>query len=907
MKTLNPISQRLLAALVVAWAGANTAALAQPALAWARAGTTGSSCTGRAVAVDSAGNVLVAGRFYGTLDFGGTNFSAYNGSPEDGFLAKYDSDGRLSWATRMGGPNPDQVTGVAVDASGNAIVTGFFNGTAYFDPTNLVATSSHETFIAKYAPNGALVWAARCGGSGPAAWGGVAVDGAGNLFVTGSLSGAGTFGQTNLSSAGSFDAFVVKLTPGGEFVWVRAFGGRGYAYGRAIAAEASGRVVIAGAFSDTMMVGQQCLLARGGEDVFALQLDAGGHPLWAQRGGGGSGDTAFAVALDRHGNSFVGGYFSGSAPFETTNLLSQGGADLLVIKYDPAGRELWARGLAGNSDEVIYGLAADSAGAVHVTGYFSSSPLTIGVTNLFWNGSYDAFAAKLSSEGHPLWALRLGANSHDYGYAVALDAMGNLHWVGQFGGNVVLANTNLNNPSSEGLFVTRWNRDLPIFTAQPVGAVVMEGTELTLSAAVTGTGPLAFQWAQNGETIPGATNGPSLPLFAATWHTGDYRLIACNYEGCVTSAVASVIVYTLAEGVDEPGLIWTSGGHAPWFNQTNFTFDGVDALRSGPMTNSQQSWLQTQVRGTARVSFQWRISSENGYDFLRFAINGVEVTNTSGKIEWKPQSFLVGPGLSTLRWTYTKDESESVGQDAGWVDALTVVYAPEAITGPHSQVVTAGMTATFSAVAGGTPPLDYQWWREGVPLAGATNQTLVLPNVSPAQAGAYFLSVSNSAGGLISAAAQLTVRVPPAITSQPASHTVAIGGAVSLSVIAGGVGPFIYQWRRNGVDLPGANSATLTLSNLRPELAGAYTVLITSANGSTVSEPALVTVAGLVLRPTVFVAGTVGRAYRIEFADALAPNNWMTLTNFFLPTSPYHHVDFSAEGQPKRFYRVVPE
>jgi hypothetical protein len=898
---------QLLIGVAAAWISVKTTALAQPTLAWVRAGTTGSSCTGRALTVDSAGNVLVGGRFYGNVDFGGTNFSAYNGSPEDGFVAKYDPDGRLLWATRMGGPNNDQVTGLAVDAGGHALVTGFFNGTAYFDSTNLAAAFSHETFVAKYNPNGTLAWVVRCGGNGPAAWGGVAADAAGNVLVTGSLNGAGTFGQTNFNGAGAYDAFVTKLTPDGAFVWARAFGGRGYTYGRAIAAEANGSIVIAGSMNDTVMIGEQCLFSRGGEDVFTLRLDADGYPLWARRSGGTGNDSGFAVGLDSAGNTYVGGVFSGIAQFETTNLISQGGGDPLVIKYDREGREGWVSSLAGNNDDIIFGLAVDSVGSVHIAGYFSSSPFTIGETNLFWNGSYEAFATKFDTEGHPLWALKIGANNHDYGYAVALDATGNLHWAGQFGGNVALGNTNINNPSSEGLFVSRWNRDLPVITAQPESVVVMEGASLALSVTATGTGPLAFQWTRDGTAVPGATNSLLLLPNIATGDAGSYRAVVRNYEGTATSAVATVTVFTLAEGVDEPGLAWTSGGHAPWLNQTNFSFDGIDALRSGLITNSQQSWLQTDIRGPARVSFQWRISSENGYDFLRFAINGAEVTNTSGKVEWKPQSFLLAPGLNALRWTYAKDESESVGQDAGWVDAVTVVYAPTVLTGPISQVVTAGMSAAFAVTLGGTPPFQFQWWRNGVPLANATNQTLTLANIGPGNAGNYHVTITNSGGGTTSPTAQLTVRVPPAITSQPASQTVAPGGAVSLSVVAGGGGPFSYQWRRHGMDVHGATSATLSLTNVQAENAGTYTVLITSANGSTESFPALVSVTGLVMRPTIFVAGAVGHMYRIEFADMLAPSNWMTLTNFILPSNPYHYVDFSAEGRRKRFYRVVPE
>lgn len=898
---------RTLVLSLFTWLSIVTAGQAQPSLSWVRTGTTSWSCVGRALAVDEAGNVWTAGRFYGTADFGGTNVTAFNFSPTDAFLAKYSRDGQLLWVTRAGGGSTDEATGLAVDSDGNAYVSGFYNGTAYFDPTNITATTSHETFVAKYTPNGALLWVVRCAGNGPANWGGVAVDGAGNAYVTGSLNGAGVFGSTNVSSAGVYDAFVTKLTPEGQFLWVRTFGGRGYTYGRAIAVDPAGGISIAGAFNDTAMAGDHCLLSHGNEDLFVIRLDANGDTRWARNAGSTSNDGANSVGIDGSGNTYVGGYFNGSVTFDTGVLNSQGGNEGLMMKFDPDGRELWVRGLIGNSDDVITSLALDREGNAHVSGYFISSPLSFGGTNVSTLGGYDAFAAKFAQDGGMLWALRLGGGSHDFGHALALDLSGNVHLAGQFAYNMTVGDTNVTNPSSEGLYVARWNRDLPGFTTQPASAVVMEGTPLTLTAGVIGTGPFSYQWTGPGVTALNATNGPSLTLTGSTQQAGDYRLIVRNYEGFATSQVATVTVYTLAEGVDEAGLAWSSGGNLPWFNQTGVSFDGVDSLRSGVITNAQQSWLQTEVRGPARVSFRWRISSENGYDFLRFAINGTEVTNTSGKIEWKSVSVLLGTGLSTLRWTYTKDESESVGQDAGWVDTVSVVYAPAFEAGPISLVVTTGMTAEFSSVLGGTPPFSYQWQHDGNTLPNATNATLSLFGVGPGEAGNYVLVASNAAGAVTSAPAVLTVRVPPAITTQPTGQTVGLGSGVILRVVGSGPGPLTYQWRLNGVDIAGATQSTLSIPSLELGMAGAYTVMVSSPGGSSLSAPAVINVAGLVMRPVVYVAGVVGRSYRIEYANTLAPSTWVTLTSFALPSTPFHFVDFSAEGQPHRFYRVIAE
>ncbi|MCF7837803.1 MAG: choice-of-anchor D domain-containing protein [Candidatus Marinimicrobia bacterium] len=126
----------------------------------------------------------------------------------------------------------------------------------------------------------------------------------------------------------------------------------------------------------------------------------------------------------------------------------------------------------------------------------------------------------------------------------------------------------------------------------------------------------------------------------------------------------------LGEAVDAPHLTWTTDGHAAWFAQTAVTQDGVDAARSGALTHSQQSWMQTTVTGPGVVSFWWRVSSEEDYDFLRFHIGGAEQQRISGTVDWQRRSFPVPAGTHTLQWQYDKDSSVTSGSDCGWVDQV---------------------------------------------------------------------------------------------------------------------------------------------------------------------------------------------------------------------------------------------
>ncbi len=133
---------------------------------------------------------------------------------------------------------------------------------------------------------------------------------------------------------------------------------------------------------------------------------------------------------------------------------------------------------------------------------------------------------------------------------------------------------------------------------------------------------------------------------------------------------------SLADALDAPGSSWAVGGNQPWAGQSSTTHDGVDAAESGAIGHSQSSWFQTTVQGPGRLSFWWRVSSEYGYDFLRFQIDGSDVSTRSGEAPWEQRQISIPVGQHTVRWLYTKDGSVVSGSDRAWVDQ--VVWEPNA-------------------------------------------------------------------------------------------------------------------------------------------------------------------------------------------------------------------------------------
>jgi hypothetical protein len=156
-----------------------------------------------------------------------------------------------------------------------------------------------------------------------------------------------------------------------------------------------------------------------------------------------------------------------------------------------------------------------------------------------------------------------------------------------------------------------------------------------------------------------------------------------------------------------------------------------------------------------------------------------------------------------------------------------------------------GASVSFSVVAGGAEPLQYQWRGNGADLAGATNAVLSLSNVQLEQSGSYAVRVANAAGTALSAPANLIVRFPPRITQPPQDRAAALGGFVRFMVVAEGALPLTYQWRFDGQDLANATGAMLLLTNVQPENEGEYLVVIGNSFGSVTSAPALLVISAM--------------------------------------------------------------
>ena len=396
---------------------------------------------GKSIAIDSQGNQYVIGSFYGTATFGSQTLTS-NGSA-DIFVAKLSPSGNWLWAVQAGGTDLDLGNGIAVDGVGNILVSGYFQDIATFGTHTLTATGISDVFVAKLDPSGNWLWVVQAGGTDWDFGYDIALDGAGNAYVTGDFYETATFGSQTLTSSGSIDIFVAKLDPNGNWLWAVQAGGTGSDRVYSIAVDGMGYACVIGSYYSTISFGNHTLTASEYENIFASRLDPNGSWIWAVSAQG-TIITGLGIAMDSQCNAYVTGDFYETATFGSQTLTSSGSGDAFVAKLDPNGNWIWAVKAGGASGDVGYDIAVDGAGNAYITGYFYS-PAYFGNHILATSGNtlQDIFVAKLDLNGNWLWAVKAGGEGNEFGSGIALDGAGNACITGTFSSGQYEAKTNV--------------------------------------------------------------------------------------------------------------------------------------------------------------------------------------------------------------------------------------------------------------------------------------------------------------------------------------------------------------------------------------------------------------------------------------------------------------------------------
>jgi hypothetical protein len=513
---------------------------------WAGSLGSGSNEEGRSIATDANGNVYTTGSLTGSGDFdpGPGTLTLTSAGSTDVFITKLDAAGNLVWAIRMGGTGPQSAADLALDNAGNIYITGNFNNTIDMDPgpgvVNITSLGAQDIFIAKYDPSGNHVWSKRFGSIYHEASSSVTVDATGNVLTCGLFTGTTDFdpgtGTANLIAATTSDGYISKLDANGNYIWAKqvALGGSNTA--SALVCDPSGNVFLTGYYEGTVDfdpgAGSYPITSAGLIDIFTLKLLSNGDFSWAGSMGGTAADYGRSIAIDANGEVMITGEFQGTADLDPTVGVSNHTAvavkDAFVSKFNPATASFtWAVRFGDVYNDMGYGITTDASNNIYLCGNFTGTvdfdPGAGNVSLSSIGNQRDCFILKLDASGNYLWAGVFGSNAlGDDCYAIYVDAAASVYTTGYYQGTVDFdpgpGTSNLTSGGQTDAFVHKIQQCAPPAapantTSQQASTVCGSGSA-TLTA--TGTGTLGWYDAASGGTYLGGGTSYTTPAITAT-------------------------------------------------------------------------------------------------------------------------------------------------------------------------------------------------------------------------------------------------------------------------------------------------------------------------------------------------------------------------------------------------------
>ena len=536
-----------------------------------------------------------------------------------------------------------------------------------------------------------------------------------------------------------------------------------------------------------------------------------------------SGTLAASATSLNFGNVVVGS----SSPQQTLTLTNTGTATVTISQATMTGAGFGVVGgmasasiAAGQNQAYQIQFAPTSAGnvsgSISIASNATNSPLTIslsgnGMTSLAVTtqpvnqsvvvGQTATFSVVATGSGTLTyqWKKNGTAISGATAASYTTPATANTDNGAQF--TVVLTDSNGSLTSNPATLTVTATAVAPSITTEPANQTVTAGQTATFSVSATGTSPLAYQWKKNGAAISGATSA-SYTTPATT--TSDNN---AQFTVTVTNTVSNVVSTAAILTVNVPPTISTQPA-------------------SQTVALGQTATFSVTASGAGTLTYQWKK-------------NGASISGATSASYTTPATVASDNGSS-----FTVTVTGTGGNVTSNAATLTVNAPPSITAQPANQTVNVGQTATFSIAATGAGTLTYQWKKGGTAIGGATSVSYTTPATASSDNGAQFsVTITNSFGNVTSNAATLTVNIPPTISAQPTSQTVAVGQTATFSVTATGTGTLTYQWKKNGTSISGATSASYTTpATIASDNGASFTVTITSTTGNVTSNAATLTV-----------------------------------------------------------------
>ncbi len=731
--------------------------------------------------------------FEGTVTIGSETFTSMGSS--DILLTKFSSDGTIIWNKQFGGPGSDVPKDIFLNNNGDILLTGSITEGAVFDSYTLHSyNNSEDVFIAKVDQNGNVLWAKNVAeGNGLDRANSITSSIDGTIYIVGFFEDSLMFASDTLVvQKATANPFIAKFNETADYIssghLVTSSDKTKF---NSIAIANDGTVMLSGFYRDSMFLSTDTLVSQGKDDIAFVNIDQNTFSdIWVRTIGGTGFDRGYNAVTDPFSNYYLIGYFSGTAYvdstgaalFDGTPVISHGGYDILVVKYNKDGRLLNKTTIGDIGNDIGYEVSINQ-NVLAFTGYFSGTLIfnndTI-TTNSTSNN--DILIGTLTTQGEIVSALSAQGDAHDRGQGIAIDGKGN----GVIGGyfestSLNIGNDTYSNAGGRDGFVAKYSIPFKIAITDQQDVSCNGGSDG--SATVTpyfGTYPYTYEWSyDDGSADSTLTNVPA----------GDYGVKVTDAFNKTDS-----VYFTITQ----PDPIYVNA-----------------VVTDVSCANGSNGAIDISVAGgTPPYTYLW--STSNG----------------SGLAQTQEDQTGLTAGDYTLRVT----------DDHGCIKDTTInVPEPDPITFGGSVVTDiirppGANGAIDLVVSGGTPDFTYYW--EGPSGFSSTSQDL--SNLD--NGGTYTVTVTDH--NSCTADTQFVVEDKTALvaTIDSIKNITCYGNSDGYAHVAvtGGSGSYTYQWT-NSIGTPiGLNSPSL-----RDVPAGTYYVNVTdnldsrsTSTSATISQPA---------------------------------------------------------------------
>ncbi len=713
------------------------------------------------------------------------------------------------WVKDIGGPGDSKPSGMVVDAQNNIYITGYFTGTVDFDPSagvkNLTSNGGDDIYVAKYKPDGTLIWAESMGGNALDQANCMNIDKDGNITIIGQYQssnfdadpGPGVF---NLQNNGTDDIFIIHLDTNGAFLWAKTIGGDSTDRGEEVSTDKQDNVITTSIFQTSINVSGNTINAAGSIDGLIIKYDPSGNLLWTINLGQTNTTQVFGNRTDSNGNITVSGTYNGSVDFNPLGaahiLNSASSNDIFVAKYTSTGQLMWVNTITGtlvNDQSVI---SIDSQDNVYFTGAFFS-PLTFnGNVTINPVGIQDMFIAKYLSTGGFQFVKSIGGSGGaGYVYQLENDQNNNVYLTGYLKGTMDFnpdpsISTNISSHGQQDFFLAQYDQNGNYVYAFGGGSAVCSqtvGNELAIDN--TNTPVLAGAFCSTVNFDP--TNCSTLNVTAINGLTDTY---IAKYSNSTFSIIGNNVI------------------SAPFI--TSFCTSGTPGAIVGAVPTG----------GPGTYSYQWQSSADS--------ITFVDISGAVSK-DYSP------PSLNITRYyrrkvsvtcTTPPTNSNIIGIKIQQSLSNNTITAPAIIS---FCAVGDAAVIVGSTPSGGNGSFNYQWQSSldnvtFTDITGATSKDYDPPSITVTTY--YRRTITSGACTVPLNSGSVLITIFPLVSNNvitaPSATSFCVSGdpgIITGNTPTGGNGAYTYQWQSSADNINFADLSGATAISYDPPVLSATT------------------------------------------------------------------------------------